>query len=288
LLPGVRPAVRCGGRRGRILGEQIQPGRIRVRWRRGWVCTTSSVPHACSAPRPQSRRSPIPTSWPRSRTSSSTPRAPALATCVGATLCKPATTSRSRTRSSWRSPHHGGSKIAPPLPPAVRDPVGAADAADLARRFDNHQTVTGGRNCGAVRFEVSAPLVAASGCHRLRCYLRRSGAAASPSAHPGPDTFGSSRASTAARWKPDGGGDKRLCGLRLVARWTQHQPRRSDRDPGGHLLRPHWIRPSRQFVGYAARSKPIADDGWCCMLRVETTSNGTRAILLALARQAGV
>jgi len=48
--------------------------------------------------------------------------------------------------------------------------------------------LTGGCNCGAVRFEVTKPLVAASYCHCKRCQ-RRSGAAASPSAHPAPGAF---------------------------------------------------------------------------------------------------
>jgi hypothetical protein len=48
--------------------------------------------------------------------------------------------------------------------------------------------LTGGCNCGAVRFEVTAPLVIASYCHCKRCQ-RRCGAAASANAHPAPDTF---------------------------------------------------------------------------------------------------
>ena len=50
--------------------------------------------------------------------------------------------------------------------------------------------LTGGCNCGAVRFEVTEPLVAASYCHCKRCQ-RRSGAAASPNAHPTPARSGS-------------------------------------------------------------------------------------------------
>jgi hypothetical protein len=48
--------------------------------------------------------------------------------------------------------------------------------------------LTGGCNCGAVRFEVTEPLIAASYCHCKRCQ-RRSGAAASPSAHPARGVF---------------------------------------------------------------------------------------------------
>ncbi len=43
--------------------------------------------------------------------------------------------------------------------------------------------LTGGCNCGAVRFEVTAPLVKASYCHCKRCQ-RRTGTAVSASGHP--------------------------------------------------------------------------------------------------------
>jgi hypothetical protein len=46
----------------------------------------------------------------------------------------------------------------------------------------------GGGKCGAVRFEVTKPLDAASYCHCKRCQ-RRTGAAASPNAHPASDAF---------------------------------------------------------------------------------------------------
>ena len=52
----------------------------------------------------------------------------------------------------------------------------------------NNFPLTGGCNCGAVRFEVTAPLVVASYCHCKRCQ-RRSGAAASANAHPAPGAF---------------------------------------------------------------------------------------------------
>jgi hypothetical protein len=48
--------------------------------------------------------------------------------------------------------------------------------------------LTGGCNCGAVRYEVTEPLLRATCCHRKRCQ-RRGGAAASPSAHPAPGAF---------------------------------------------------------------------------------------------------
>jgi hypothetical protein len=72
--------------------------------------------------------------------------------------------------------------------------------------------LTGGCNCGAVRFEVTEPLVAASYCHCKRCQ-RRSGAAASPNAHPTPGSFRVLAGEDKLRmWKPQDGGEKWFCG----------------------------------------------------------------------------
>jgi hypothetical protein len=123
--------------------------------------------------------------------------------------------------------------------------------------------LTGGCNCGAVRFEVSAPLVAASYCHCRRCQ-RRSGAAASPNAHPATDSFRIVKGEDRLRkWKPDDGGEKWFCGdcgSALFGRNPSHADPIAvrmgafDEDPG--------IRPSvRQFVSYAAPWEPIPGDG---------------------------
>ena len=72
--------------------------------------------------------------------------------------------------------------------------------------------LTGGCNCGAVRFEVTAPLVKASYCHCKRCQ-RRSGAGASANAHPAPDSFRVVAGEDRLRmWQPEGGGEKWVCG----------------------------------------------------------------------------
>src|SRR5689334_2997693 len=72
--------------------------------------------------------------------------------------------------------------------------------------------LTGGCNCGAVRYEVTAPLIGATYCHCRRCQ-RRSGAGASPSAFAAPGTFRLVRGASALRmWKPEGGGQKWFCG----------------------------------------------------------------------------
>jgi len=123
--------------------------------------------------------------------------------------------------------------------------------------------LTGGCNCGAVRFEVSEPLRLASYCHCRRCQ-RRTGAAASANAHPEPGSFrivaGHDRL---RRWKPPDGGEKWFCGdcgSAMFARNLSHPDSIGirmgtfDHDPG--------IRPSvRQFVAHAAPWEPIPEDG---------------------------
>ena len=123
--------------------------------------------------------------------------------------------------------------------------------------------LTGGCNCGAVRFEVTAPLVIASYCHCKRCQ-RRSGAAASANAHPAEGAFRIVSGDERLRvWKPGKGGEKWFCGVcgsSVFGRNPAHADPIAirmgafDRDPG--------IRPSvRQFVRYAAAWEPIPDDG---------------------------
>jgi hypothetical protein len=128
---------------------------------------------------------------------------------------------------------------------------------------DRSLTLTGGCNCGAVRFEVAGPLAGASYCHCRRCQ-RRTGTAASAQAHPVEDALRILAGGRQLRvWKPDGGGEKWFCGRcgsALFARNPAHpdpvgiRMGAFDRDPG--------VRPSvRQFVRYAAVWEPIPDDG---------------------------
>jgi hypothetical protein len=123
--------------------------------------------------------------------------------------------------------------------------------------------LTGGCNCGAVRFEVTEPLAVASYCHCKRCQ-RRSGAAASANAHPAPGAFRIVAGQDVLRvWKPDDGGEKWFCST-CGSSIFGHNPRHVDsigirmgafdRDPGIRLS-------VRQFVAYAASWEPIPDDG---------------------------
>jgi hypothetical protein len=121
----------------------------------------------------------------------------------------------------------------------------------------------GGCGCGAVRFEVSAPLESAKYCHCTRCQ-RRSGTAASASARPRPGSFRIRSSEERLRaWRPADGAEKWFCGdcgSALFSRDPQDPQRVGvrlgafDGDPG--------IRPSmRQFVAYAAPWEAIPDDG---------------------------
>ena len=123
--------------------------------------------------------------------------------------------------------------------------------------------LTGGCNCGAVRFEVDAPLLSASWCHCTRCQ-RRTGSSASPQARVAPGSFRLLSGEEALReWKPDDGFAKVFCGECGSSLWSRSPDDPDviavrlgvfDRDPG--------IRPElRQFVDYAAPWDEIPDDG---------------------------
>jgi hypothetical protein len=123
--------------------------------------------------------------------------------------------------------------------------------------------LSGGCNCGAVRFEVTTPLTGASYCHCTRCQ-RRTGTASSAHAHPAPEGLRTLAGEAQLRmWQPEGGGEKWfwcICGSALFANNPAHpepvgiRMGAFDRDP--------CVRPSvRQFVRYAAVWEPIPDDG---------------------------
>ena len=123
--------------------------------------------------------------------------------------------------------------------------------------------LTGGCGCGAVRFELTAPLVAALYCHCTRCQRRTgAGAAASARIEPGSFTLTAGEQHLGV-WSPGNGLDKvfcRECGSAVLARKPDGgeviavRLGAFDGDPG--------VRPSaRQFVAYAAPWESIPDDG---------------------------
>ena len=113
----------------------------------------------------------------------------------------------------------------------------------------NDLPLTGGCNCGAVRYEVTEPLVVASYCHCKRCQ-RRSGAAASANAHPAPGAFRIVSGEDRLRvWKPENGGEKWFCGDCGSAMFGRNpQPRRSGRHPHGDVRRRPGDPPERPSV----------------------------------------
>jgi hypothetical protein len=129
--------------------------------------------------------------------------------------------------------------------------------------IDADHPLTGGCGCGSVRFEVTAPLVAANYCHCTRCQ-RRSGTAASANARPERGSFQLLSGEEKLRaWRPEGGWEKLFCaecGSAIFSRHPGDHERMSirmgafDTDPG--------IRPSvHQFVAYAAAWERLPDDG---------------------------
>ncbi len=123
--------------------------------------------------------------------------------------------------------------------------------------------LTGGCLCGAVRFEVSEPLVSSGYCHCTRCQ-RRTGTAASPGARIAPGSLRVLSGEELIRaYEPDDGFAKVFCSACGSSLWSRSQEDPEvisirlgafDADPG--------IRPTyRQFVVYAAPWEPIPDDG---------------------------
>ena len=123
--------------------------------------------------------------------------------------------------------------------------------------------LTGGCGCGAVRFEVSEPPVAAGYCHCTRCQ-HRTGGAWSLQARTARGSFRlTAGEDDVAMWRPGGGFDKafcRRCGSALFSRDPDDTSVVSvrfgafDDDPP--------IRPTyRAFVDFAAPFEPIPDDG---------------------------
>jgi hypothetical protein len=137
----------------------------------------------------------------------------------------------------------------------VRESIGNAAVSELPLR--------GGCLCGAVRFEVTQPLVSAGYCHCTRCQ-RRTGTAAAVSALVAPGSLRVIDGEELIRsYDPPDGFSKVFCSACGGALWARHPTDPDivsvrmgtfDADPG--------IRPSyRQFVAYAAPWEPIPEDG---------------------------
>jgi hypothetical protein len=123
--------------------------------------------------------------------------------------------------------------------------------------------LTGGCGCGAIRYEIDAPLTGAGYCHCTRCQ-RRTGTAASANGGVAPGSFRIISGEDRLRaWRPEGGWEKCFCGDCGSALFSRDpsDPQRMgvrlgtvDGDPG--------VRPAyHQYVAYAAEWESIPDDG---------------------------
>lgn len=118
--------------------------------------------------------------------------------------------------------------------------------------------------CGAVRFEVSEPLLGAMYCHCTRCQ-RRTGVGFSVGARVVPGSYRLTAGEELVRvWDPPGGGWGKAfcsrCGSQLFSRDPEDHDAVSvrmgsfDGDPG--------VRPgAHQFTDYAPAWAPVPDDG---------------------------
>ena len=123
--------------------------------------------------------------------------------------------------------------------------------------------LTGSCGCGAVKFEIDAPLIGAAYCHCTRCQ-RRTGGASSITALAQPGTIRVIEGEDKVKaWAPGDGWDKFFCSECGSALFGGPPGENNfaavrlgviDGDPG--------VRPAaRQFVAYAAAWEPIPDDG---------------------------
>ena len=123
--------------------------------------------------------------------------------------------------------------------------------------------LTGGCGCGAVRYELSAPLIAAAYCHCTICQ-HRTGTGFQASALAAYDSLTViAGADLIGRWTPTDGPHKQFCTQcgSAIFGVSQEDPKITyvrlgsiEGDPG--------VKPiARQFVAYAASWEDIPDDG---------------------------
>jgi hypothetical protein len=122
--------------------------------------------------------------------------------------------------------------------------------------------LTGGCNCGGVRFEVDEPLGEAGWCHCTRCQ-RRTGVGASIQVAVSPSAVRILQGEDLLRaWEPPDGSAKVFCSACGSSMWSRTQDGERmgirlgvfDTDPG--------VRASfHKFAAFAAPWDPVPDDG---------------------------
>lgn len=124
--------------------------------------------------------------------------------------------------------------------------------------------ITGGCNCGAIRFEVSEPLLSALQCWCRRCQ-RRTGSGSATNARTAPGSFRIvGDADELGVWDPGNGGWEKVfcrrCGSQICSWDPADHGRVSvrlgalDEDPGIRVS-------AHQFTAYAAPWAQLPDDG---------------------------
>jgi hypothetical protein len=122
--------------------------------------------------------------------------------------------------------------------------------------------LTGGCNCGGVRFEVTEPLVSAGWCHCTRCQ-RRTGVSGSLQGRVAPGALRIVQGEELLRdWEPPGGFAKVFCSVCGSSMWSRSPDGDIfsvrfgvfDSDPGARAS-------YRQFVDYAPAWDQLPDDG---------------------------
>jgi hypothetical protein len=126
--------------------------------------------------------------------------------------------------------------------------------------------LTGGCGCGAVRFEITSPLVSSTYCHCTRCQ-RRTGTGSSANARTEPGSFRITRGEDRIRsWKPEGGAEKCFCADCGSALYSRNPDDHADIGVRlGAIDGDPEIRPgAHQFTAYSAVWEAIPNDGLPC------------------------
>lgn len=133
-----------------------------------------------------------------------------------------------------------------------------------------NEALTGGCNCGAVKFEVTTPPIGAGYCHCTRCQ-RRTGTSSSASALLQQDSLRVTAGEELVKsWNPADGAEKCFCGECGSQLWAK-----LDGDPPNYAIRmgafdsDPGVRPLfRQYVRSAVSWEDLPEDG---LPRFETT-----------------
>src|SRR5947208_1131186 len=137
--------------------------------------------------------------------------------------------------------------------------------------------LTGGCLCGAVRFEVTEPLVSAGYCHCTRCQ-RRTGTAASAQARIVPGSLRILSGNELIRaYEPPDGFAKHFCSACGSALWSRSRRRGRGRVPGRRAERGAAERSADERSRHDGGEHPLACDRHRSPPSLDCTSSVTEA-----------